>query len=69
MLEVAASILWRYGTMLTPSEGHKVEIMDQAIHMMEQAKAAEPANPNWQLVLLRLQAYKRQLQAGPRLDR
>ncbi len=69
MLEVAASILWRYGTMLTPSEAHKVEIMDEAIKLMEQAKAAEPTNPNWQLVLLRLQAYKRQLQAGPKLDR
>jgi hypothetical protein len=69
MLEVAASILWRYGTMLTPSEEQKVEIMDQAIKLMEQAKAAEPSNPNWQLVLLRLQAYKKQLQSGPRLDR
>lgn len=62
MLEVAASILWRYGTILTPSVPKKLEFMDQAIQWIRQASAAEPGNPNWALTLSQLEATKRRLQ-------
>lgn len=62
LLSVAASLLWRYGTILTPSVAEKLDYMDQAIRIVERAKAAEPANPSWPQFLLQLQAYRRQLQ-------
>jgi len=67
MLEVAASILWRYGTILTPSVQKKLDFMDQAIQWIRQASAAEPGNPNWALTLSQLEATKRRLQpkSGP----
>jgi hypothetical protein len=62
MLDVAASILWRYGTILTPSVPKKLDFMDQAIQWIRQASAAEPGNPNWALTLSQLEASKRRLQ-------
>jgi hypothetical protein len=64
MLYVAATILWRYGTILTPSVADKLDYLDLAIQIIERAKAAEPANPSWPQFLLQLQATKRQMQAA-----
>jgi hypothetical protein len=62
-LAVAASILWRYGTMLAPSESGKLEYIDDAIKLVQQAKASEPGNPGWPQFLAQLQAYKIQVQS------
>jgi hypothetical protein len=62
MLDVAASILWRYGTILTPSAQKKIDYMDQAIRLIRQASAVEPGNPSWAMTLNQLEASKRRLQ-------
>jgi len=64
-LAIAASILWRYGTMLAPSEKMKAEYVDQAIQFVQQARKAEPANPSWPQFLAQLQAYRRQVLSPP----
>ena len=61
MLAIAASIIWRYGTMLAPSEKVKVDYVDLAIQFVQQARTAEPANPSWPQFLAQLQAYRRQV--------
>ena len=61
MLAVAASILWRYGTMLAPSEKGKLDYIDDAIKLIQQAKTAEPANPSWPQFLAQLQAFRIQV--------
>jgi hypothetical protein len=61
MLAIAASIIWRYGTMLAPSEKVKVDYVDMAIQFVQQARSAEPANPSWPQFLAQLQAYRRQV--------
>jgi len=61
MLAVAASILWRYGTMLAPTERGKLEYLEDAIKLVNQAKAAEPGNPSWPQFLAQLQAFKVQV--------
>lgn len=65
MLDMAASILWRYGAILTPSAKQKLDNINLAIEFMRRAKAVEPANPNWALVLMRMEAYKRQIESAP----
>jgi len=62
MLDVAASMLWRYGTILTPSPQQKLEYMDEAIQLIKQASAAEPGNPNWAVTLYQLEASKKRIQ-------
>jgi len=61
MLAVAASILWRYGTMLAPSEKAKVVYVDSASKLVQQAKAADPANPSWPQFLAQLQSFRQQV--------
>ena len=63
MLVVAASLLSQYGVMLAPSERGKLESLDDAIQLVQQAKAAEPTNPSWPQYLMQLQAYRHQLTA------
>ena len=63
MLAVAASMLWRYGTMLAPTERGKMEYLEDAIKLVRQAKSAEPANPSWPQFLAQLQAFKLQVQS------
>src|SRR5712691_3798485 len=63
MLAVAASMLWRYGTMLAPTERGKLEYVDDAIQLVQQAKSAEPSNPSWPQFLAQLQAFKLQVQS------
>jgi hypothetical protein len=63
MLAVAASMLWRYGTMLAPTERGKLEYVDDAIQLVQQAKSAEPTNPSWPQFLAQLQAFKLQVQS------
>jgi hypothetical protein len=65
MLTVAASYLWRYGTMLSTSDQMKAGVVDDAIELVQHAKKAEPSNPSWQQFLSQLQAYKRQLAPNP----
>jgi hypothetical protein len=68
MLAVAASILWRYGTMLAPMERVKLEWVDDAIKLVQQAKAADPTNPSWPQFLAQLQAFRRQVESpAPKL--
>jgi hypothetical protein len=67
MLYVAASILWRYGTILTPSVADKLDYLDQAIQIVERAKAVEPANLSWPQFLLQLQATKRQMESAQKM--
>jgi tetratricopeptide (TPR) repeat protein len=70
MLYAAASHIWRYGMLLAGSEVKKMEYVDQAIKMLEQAKRVEPNNPSWPQFLSQLQAYKRQaLAPASRVDR
>lgn len=61
MLATAASILWRYGSLLAPSEKAKADYVDLAIQYVQQARTAEPANPSWPQFLAQLQAYRRQV--------
>src|SRR5436309_9906146 len=63
MLAVAASMLWRYGTMLAPTERGKLDYVDDAIKLVQQAKSAEPANPSWPQFLAQLQAFRMQVQS------
>jgi hypothetical protein len=63
MLAVAASMLWRYGTMLAPTERGKLDYVDDAIKLVQQAKSAEPTNPSWPQFLAQLQAFKVQVQS------
>jgi hypothetical protein len=65
MLSVAASYLWRYGTMLSTSDQAKAEVVDDAIQLIQHAKKAEPANPGWTQFLAQLEAYKRVLSPNP----
>jgi len=65
MLSTAASNLWRYGTILTPSAKHKLGYMDQAIQLMQRAKVVEPTNPNWTVVLTQMESYRRQIESAP----
>ena len=62
-LAVAASMLWRYGTMLAPTERGKLEYIEDAIKLVQQAKTVEPANPSWPQFLAQLQAFKLQVTA------
>jgi hypothetical protein len=62
-LAVAASMLWRYGTMLAPTERGKLEYIEDAIKLVQQARTAEPANPSWPQFLAQLQAFKLQVTA------
>ncbi len=70
MLAVAASILWRYGTMLAPLERVKLEWVDDAIKLVQQAKAADPTNPSWPQFLAQLLAFRQQVESpAPKLAR
>jgi hypothetical protein len=60
MLAMAAQILWRYGTMLSTSGEGKLTWLEQAIQLIEQARAAEPNNPNWLQYLRQMQASQRE---------
>jgi hypothetical protein len=60
MLAMAAQILWRYGTMLSTSGEGKLTWLDQAIQLIEQARAAEPSNPSWPQYLRQLQASQQE---------
>ena len=57
---MAAQILWRYGTMLSTSGDQKLTWLDQAIQLIEQARAAEPNNPSWPQYLKQLQASQQE---------
>jgi hypothetical protein len=63
MLAVAASMLWRYGTMLAPTERGKMEYVEDAIKLVQKARLVEPANPSWPQFLAQLQAFKVQVQS------
>lgn len=61
MLAVAASILWRYGTMLAPTEVGKLEWLDEAAKLARQAKSAEPDNASWGQFLQQIESYRVQV--------
>jgi len=63
MLAVAASMLWRYGTMLAPTERGKMDYVEDAIKLVQKARLVEPANPSWPQFLAQLQAFKVQVQS------
>jgi hypothetical protein len=68
MLAIAAQILWRYGTMLAPTGSGKLDWLDESAKLVQQAKLADPNNPNWPQFLAQIEAYRRQVVApAPKL--
>jgi hypothetical protein len=49
--------------MLAPTERGKLEYIEDAIKLVQQARTAEPANPSWPQFLAQLQAFKLQVTA------
>jgi hypothetical protein len=60
-LSIASQILWRYGTMLAPTQQGKLEWLDEAQKLIERAKSLEPANPGWTQFLRQLEASRREV--------
>jgi hypothetical protein len=60
MLSVAAQILWRYGTMLAPTQKGKLEWLDEAQKLIERAKSLDQRNPGWTQYLRQIEASRQE---------
>jgi len=62
---VCADVLYRYGTMLAPSENARLEYVEQAYKLFARAAALEPRNPTWAKMVQHMEAMKVQLKSSP----
>ncbi len=60
-LSIAAQLLWRYGTMLAPTQKGKLEWLDEAEKLIERAKSIEPRNPGWPQFLRQLEMSRQEV--------
>lgn len=69
-LSIAGQILWRYGTMLAPTQEGKLEWLDQARKLIEHAQSLDPRNPGWTQFLRALETSRQEVQSpAPRQAR
>lgn len=62
---VGADVLFRYGTMLAPTETARLEFVEQAHKLFSRAAELEPKNPTWTKMVRHMEAMKAQLQNSP----
>ena len=63
-LAVAANVIYRYGTMLAPSEKVRIEHIEHAEKLFLKAKEIDPNNPTWANMLQQMKGVKQQMRVG-----